>query len=110
MEAHAKLLYRDDSQIIVACPYCFGSHRHGDGGNVDVSGNYYSSHCHQGSYRVYGVYDFKTADIALRRREADLRRKRAAKPPKCDACRDTGRAYASDGVYMQCLMCSAGNG
>lgn len=105
MEPLAKLVYRDDHQIIVACPYCMSTHRHGDGGMTDVSGNSYSSHCHNGSYRVFGTFDFRTAMIALRRREADLKRKRAAKKTECGACNSTGRLYVGEGSYADCHLC-----
>ena len=78
----AQAVYRDRGQILVACPYCFHVHQHGDGGvaaTTDVSGNTYSAHCGRGEYRVLGMYDFRVAHMMLTRREADLARKRAAR-------------------------------
>jgi hypothetical protein len=110
MEPLAKLVYRDDHQIIVACPYCMSTHRHGDGGMTDVSGNSYSSHCHNGSYRVFGTFDFRTAMIALRRREADLKRKRAAKKTECKTCNDHGEytSLTGSGDGGEVVKCDCG--
>ena len=74
-----ELLFRENGQIYVACPYCDAVHQHGDMGFEDVSGNFYSSHCSQGEYKVVGVFDFKAARAALRLRARDIRRKRAAR-------------------------------
>ena len=75
----AQAVFRDKHQILVACPYCFEVHTHGDGGVLDVSGNCYSSHCGKGEYRVLGMYDFRAGYMMLSRREADVARKRASR-------------------------------
>ena len=75
----AQAVYRDAGQILVVCPYCHYVHAHGDGATADISGNTYSAHCHQGEYRVLGMYDFRVAHMMLNRRQADLERKRTAR-------------------------------
>ena len=76
----AQVVWRNRGIILVNCPLCFSVHQHGDGGDmsVDVSGNAYSCHNHMGSYIVKGMYDFRTAQMLLSQREADLIRRRAA--------------------------------
>jgi hypothetical protein len=81
MESIAPIVYFDEAQVIVACPFCRKTHRHGDGGSREgVEGSSRSAHCPAGGeYTIRGFYDFSTAGMALSRREADVLRKRAAR-------------------------------
>ena len=73
----ASIVIESDGNVYVACPYCYEVHRHGW---EDPMANVRSSHCFKGDYRIEGRYDFRVAALAMKRREADIARKRVGAP------------------------------
>ena len=75
----AAILYRDDKRSVVLCPYCETAEHVRRGAALACQDG-------KGEFRIGERYDFKTARVALARREADCRRKReeraSRRPPK----------------------------
>ena len=72
----ATIIYTDETQILVQCPFCKTLHKHGSAISVGESR---SSHCGKGEYEFGNVISPHDLALALKRREYDLIRKRKTK-------------------------------
>lgn len=74
----APVMFIDELYTTVICPYCKSYHKHSNTTTLGVS---YISHCSKGEYVLGDVISPNIILIALKRREADCKRKRK---PKAD--------------------------
>lgn len=69
----APIIFTDEFQITVICPYCSTYHKHG---KAITKGESRSADCHKGEYILGEVIPPKIIQIALKKRDADCKRKR----------------------------------
>jgi hypothetical protein len=69
----APIIFTDEYQVTVICPYCSMYHKHG---KTITVGESRSADCHKGEYILGDVIPPNIIAIALKRREADCKRKR----------------------------------
>lgn len=82
----APIVFTDEYHVIVICPYCDTYHKHG---TTITTGESRSANCHKGEYILGDVISPRTIRIAVKRREADLERKRKPKTKSSSITSDT---------------------
>ena len=73
----ARIIFRDDDTLIVSCPYCMMSHKHGAQG-----GKFRSSHCFSGEYELGEQVSSYELACALRARERMVKGKQVYRAKK----------------------------
>jgi hypothetical protein len=69
----APIIFTDEFQVTVICPYCSTYHKHGKAITANESR---SADCYKGEYILGDVISPKVIQIAIKRRDADCKRKR----------------------------------
>jgi len=70
LEMEATTIYADETHVIVICPYCQTTHKHGNAPGA----NYRSSHCNQGEYKLGPLIEPYYIFKAIERRQFELGR------------------------------------
>lgn len=74
---NAPIIDRNEYQVIILCPYCSEYHRHGKTISVGESRH---ADCHKGEYILTEQIPPRIIQIALKKRDADCKRKRRTPP------------------------------
>lgn len=82
----ATILYADDQQVLVLCPYCDTFHKHT---STPAKNEPKTAHCQKGEYIFGSVVNPRDIKFALKRRAYELERKRK---PKSISLSDTADA------------------